>query len=162
MRHSATLIQTILVAAIAATSISCRRIDNVVYSQFWAFGSEGWDPVCPVNFAPWPVDSIVNPADRFDMILTLRYSPKDASAEIPIEITEEDENGVIDTRRVTMRLRHENGNLRGHRSVFLYEISDTLRKDFRIPDGYSVSVTSLSPGSNTLALRNIGLTLTSR
>lgn len=155
-----TLIQLTLLAAVAAAGCSCRRIDNVAYSEFAAFGTEGWDPVYTLDFTPWPTDSVVNPEDRFDLILTLRYSPKNASTQIPLEITEEDENGVMDTHRLTINLRNDKGKFRGSKSVFLYEISDTIRRDFKIPDGYSVSINSLSPISNTLGLRNVGLTLT--
>ncbi len=157
--RTATLIQSTIIVALAAAWGACRRIDNAVYSEFAAFGSEGWDPMSTADFAPWPSDSVMNSADRFDLILTLRYSPKDATSEIPMELTEEDENGVIDVRNITMRLRDDAGNLLGNKSVFLYEISDTIRRDFKIPDGYSVSIASLSPASNTLGLRNIGLTL---
>lgn len=155
-----TLIQTVVIAAILAACGSCRRIDNVVYSEFAAFGNEGWDPVCAVNFSPWPSDSIMNPSDRYNVILTLRYSPQEATSEIPLEITEEDETGVIDVRRVTMRVRDDDGTLIGRKSVVLHEIADTLRRNFKIPDGYNISITSLSPADNTRCLRNIGMTLT--
>lgn len=156
---AAILTRLILVAGLIATCGSCRRVDNVVYADFAAFGTDGWDPICVIPFTPWPADSIVNPGDRFDIILTLRYSPRDASSEIPLEVTEEDENGIMQTRRMTVRLRGDNGKLRGKKSIFLYEISDTLRNDFKIPDGYMVEIASLSPASNTLGLRNIGLTM---
>ena len=72
---------------------SCRRVDDVVYADFATFDREGWDPVCVIPFFPWPMDSVLSPADRFDLILTLRYSPADSSSVMPLEITEEDENG---------------------------------------------------------------------
>ena len=81
---------------------SCRRVDDVVYADFATFDREGWDPVCVIPFFPWPMDSVLSPADRFDLILTLRYSPADASSVIPLEITEEDENGEIETRQVSV------------------------------------------------------------
>ncbi|MDE7116669.1 MAG: gliding motility lipoprotein GldH [Muribaculaceae bacterium] len=138
---------------------SCRRVDDVVYSDFATFDREGWDPVCVIPFFPWPVDSVLSPSDRFDLILTLRYSPADASSVIPLEITEEDENGEIGTHRVSVRLRDKEGKPLGRKSVYLYEVSDTLRRDFALADGYLVGITSLSPLENTRGLRNIGLTL---
>ena len=138
---------------------SCRRVDDVVYADFATFDREGWDPVCVIPFFPWPMDSVLSPADRFDLILTLRYSPADASSVIPLEITEEDENGEIETRQVSVRLRDKDGKPLGHKSVYLYEVSDTLRRNFALTDGYSVGITSLSPLENTRGLRNIGLSL---
>lgn len=138
---------------------SCRRVDNVVYSEFANFDNEGWDPVCVLPFSPWPMDSVLNPADRFDLILTLRYAPNHPSSEIPLEISEEDENGVFATNRLTVRLREKNGKPRGRKSLYLYEISDTLRRDMQLSDGYVVNIATLSPPSNTQGLRNLGLTL---
>lgn len=138
---------------------SCRRVDNVVYSEFANFDNEGWDPVCVLPFSPWPLDSILNPTDRFDLILTLRYAPNHTSSEIPIEISEEDENGVFTTNRLTVRLRDKNGKPRGRKSLYLYEISDTLRRGMQLSDGYVVNIATLSPSSNTRGLRNLGLTL---
>lgn len=138
---------------------SCRRVDNVVYSEFANFDNEGWDPVCVLPFSPWPMDSILTHADRFDLILTLRYAPNYPSSEIPLEISEEDENGVFATNRLTVRLRDKNGKPRGRKSLYLYEISDTLRRDMQLSDGYVVNIATLSPPSNTQGLRNLGLTL---
>lgn len=138
---------------------SCRRVDNVVYSEFANFDSRGWDPVCVLPFSPWPMDSIINTGDKFDLILTLRYAPDYATSLIPLEITEEDENGVFATTRVSVRLLDKNGKPRGRKSVYLYEISDTLRKGFKLSDGYAVNIATLSPPSNTRGLRNLGLTL---
>lgn len=90
------------------------------------------------------MDSVLSPADRFDLILTLRYSPADASSVIPLEITEEDENGEIETRQVSVRLRDKDGKPLGRKSVYLYEVSDTLRRNFALTDGYIVGITSLS------------------
>lgn len=138
---------------------SCRRVDNVVYSEFANFDNEGWDPVCVLPFSPWPMDSILTHADRFDLILTLRYAPNYPSSEIPLEISEEDENGVFATNRLTVRLRDKNGKPRGRKSLYLYEISDTLHRDMQLSDGYVVNIATLSPPSNTQGLRNLGLTL---
>lgn len=138
---------------------SCRRVDNVVYSEFANFDNEGWDPVCMLPFSPWPMDSILTHADRFDLILTLRYAPNYPSSEIPLEISEEDENGVFATNRLTVRLRDKNGKPRGRKSLYLYEISDTLHRDMQLSDGYVVNIATLSPPSNTQGLRNLGLTL---
>lgn len=162
MRTAVILTQLIIVAVLMTAGASCRRVGNVVYADFAAFGTEGWDPVCVVPFSPWPVDSVVTPDDRFDLILTLRYSPGEVPMEIPLEITEEDENGIAGTNRISIRLRDKEGKPRGRKGLWLYEISDTLRRGFRIPDGYLVEIASLSPSSHTRGLRNIGLTLIKR
>lgn len=138
---------------------SCNEVKQTAYSEFVAFGSDGWDPVCVLDFAPYPVDSVCTPGDKFDLILTLRYSPRDLAEVIPIEITEEDEEGVIGTRRVSIPLCDADGKPRGKRGIALYEISDTIKKGFSLPDGYSISVQSLSPAENTLCLRNLGIIL---
>lgn len=152
-----TYISVILATALMASG--CRRVEDVAYSDFRSFGSDGWDPGTVLSFAPWPMDSVVMPADRFDMVLTLRYIPRPGVSVIPIEITEEDEDGVTAIRRINVRLRKSDGNPRGHRDISLYEISDTIRRRFAIPQGYLVELTSLSPADNTAGLKNIGLSL---
>lgn len=153
------LICRILLVGMVAVCGSCRQIDNIVYSDFMSFGSGGWDPACVLPFSPLPMDSVMDPDERYDLILTLRYSSIGASSDIPLEITEEDENGVTGTRVLKVHLRHDNGKPRGRKGICLYEISDTLRGNFKLPDGYMVEIASLSPASNTVSLRNIGLTL---
>lgn len=150
-------VSTVLAAALMATG--CRRVEDVAYSDFRSFGSEGWDPETILSFAPWPMDSVVMPHDRFDMVLTIRYTPHPGVSVIPIEITEEDENGVTANRRINVRLRKSDGTPRGHRDISLYEISDTIRRRFVLPQGYLVELTSLSPPDNTAGLKNIGISL---
>lgn len=139
---------------------SCRRVENVVYSEFELLGSQGWDPARILSFAPMPVDSVVSDSDRFDLILTARYLPAAGISELPLEITEEDENGVFADHRLTLRLRDEKGNPRGRKSISLYEISDTVKKNFHLPDGYLIEIASFSPISDTEGLQSLGLTMT--
>lgn len=150
----------LMAICLASTLGSCRRVENVVYSEFEVLGSGGWDPNYILSFAPMPVDSIVSPGDCFDLILTARYLPKKGISEIPVEITEEDENGVMAEHRITLHLRDSKGNPRGRKSVSLYEISDTIKRNFKLPDGYLIEMASLSPLSNTEGLQSVGLTMT--
>lgn len=138
---------------------SCRRVEGVVYADYESFDGNGWDPACLLSFSPIPLDSVITTADRYDIVLTLRYSPANASKTLPIEISEEDENGVISTRRVNIHLRKPDGKFRGRKSIHLYEITDTIRRDFRRPDGYIVNLSSLSPAVNTQCLRNLGISM---
>ncbi|MDE7438387.1 MAG: hypothetical protein K2M93_07870 [Muribaculaceae bacterium] len=138
---------------------SCEEVKQTAYSEFVAFGSDGWDPVCTLDFTPYPTDSVITPGEKFDIILTLRYSSRNLTDAIPMEITEEDEEGVMATEQVTIALCDRNGKPRGKRGVALYEISDTIKKDYSLPDGYSISIQSLYPADNTLCLRNLGIIL---
>ena len=138
---------------------SCRRVDNVVYADFENFGSDGWDPARPLPFVPWPMDSIVNPGDRFDLVLTVRYSPLSSLSLLPVEISEEDENGVFAKTRINLRLRDGKGHPRGKKGISLYEFSDTIRRNFSIPDGYLIELQSLSPIEGTEGLNSIGFSL---
>lgn len=148
-----------IIAFIAIFVTSCREVENVAYSDFVAFGTEGWDPLYVIDFSPFPVDSVLEHGEKFDIILTLRYSPKHLAQQIPIEVTEEDEGGVIGTSRISVSLCDADGKPKGKRGIALYEISDTLKRDFVLPEGYMLSLSSLSPSSNTLCLRNLGITL---
>ncbi len=149
----------IALSACLVMSAACRRVDNVAYADFENFGSEGWDPALPLPFVPWPMDSIVNPGDKFDLVLTVRYSPRSSISQIPIEICEEDENGVFAKTRFTLNLRDNKGDPRGKKGISLYEFSDTLRRNFSIPDGYMIELQSLSPVEATYGLNSIGFSL---
>lgn len=138
---------------------SCSEVENTAYSDFVAFGTDGWDAACVVGFSPYPADSILSPGDKFDLIVTLRYSARNLSGDIPLEITEEDEEGVTGSTRVNIRICDNDGKPIGKKGIALYEISDTIRRDFSLPEGYSLSISSLSPPENTLCLRNLGITL---
>ena len=153
------LIFSFLTLWLAMIPMACRRVDNVAYSHFESLGGEGWDPVMVLPFFPFPLDSIVSPTDRYDLILTLRYSPRTSTAVIPLEISEEDENGPLDSRRIIIKLRDDNGNFIGRGGLPMYEISDTIKRDFKLPDGYMVEIASVSPVENTKCLQAVGLTL---
>ena len=150
----------LLIAILSLLALtSCNEVKDVAYSEFVAFGSDGWDPVCPLDFSPYPADSVMTPGEKFDLILTLRYSPRNLASVIPIELTEEDEEGVMATTRISIPLCNAKGKPRGMRGIALYEVSDTIKKGVSLPDGYSISVQSLSPAENTLCLRNLGIIL---
>ena len=138
---------------------SCRRVENVVYADFEDFGSMGWDPARLLPFVPWPMDSIVTPEDRFELVLTVRYSPSIQTSIIPLEITEENADSVFATTRVNLKIRDENGELKGRKGISLYEYSDTIRSSFSIPDGYQVELQSLAAMEDSYGLRSIGFTL---
>lgn len=153
-----------LTAWIAAVSVcfllgSCRGEDTPAYSEFVAFGSDGWDPICIVGFNPYPNDSLNIKSQRYDLVMTLRYIGKDLTPYVPLEITEENEDGVIATERRIIHLSDSSGTPLGKKGIVLYEISDTLHRAMKIPDGYSISFTTLSPPENTLCLRNLGVSL---
>ena len=158
-RNSLPTFLLLCLLAVTAAFASCRRVENVVYSDFRSFGSDGWDPLGVLSFSPWPMDSLEDVSDRYDLVLTLRYSPETDTRSIPLQISEEDENGVIATGRLNVRLRNADGSNRGRKTLALYEVSDTLRRGMQLPQGYLVELTSLSPIENTTCLRNIGLRL---
>lgn len=159
MRPTLKLIYASLTLWFAMIPMACRRVDNVAYSHFECLGNEGWDPVMVLPFFPFPMDSIITPADRYDLILTLRYSPRTSTAVIPLEISEEDENGPMESRRLNIRLRDDNGNFIGRGGLPMYEISDTIKRNFKLPDGYLVELASLSPEENTTCIHSVGLSL---
>lgn len=161
MNHRITIV-TIIASALMIVSAACRRVDDVVYSEFETIPTDGWNPAFVASFAPWPADSVMTPGTRYDLQLTIRYSPSQANTEIPLEITEEDETGITDVRDITVHLRDADGNPRGRKGVFLYEISDTLRKAFTPPAEYLVEIATLSPEANTRGIRNVGVTMIRR
>lgn len=149
----------VLFMGIGVLSQNCTDGNPPVYSEFIDLGTNGWDPINILPYNPYPIDSTMNPGERFDLILTVRYSLRGNDTSLPIQIYEESSLGVVENRRITVPLRNSRGEPLGRKGVVLYEVSDTLRRNFVLPPHYDVSITSLAPRSRTRSIRAIGLTL---
>lgn len=149
----------ILFMGIGVLSQSCVEGSRPAYSEFADIGTAGWDPIRIIPFSPYPVDSVLLPTDRFDLILTVRHSLRGDEAALPVEIYEESALGSMGTRRISVPLRNSRGEPLGRKGVVLYEVSDTLRRDFTLPPGYELSLTPLVPQSRTRSVRAIGVSL---
>lgn len=140
----------------------CRRVDNVVYSEFVSFGEEGWNPVRTVEFMPWPLDSVHASSDRYDILVSVRFNPAEAPAALPLLVRQEDNEGNTVTDTLRIPLRDGDGDPLGRRSLVLYDNSVTFRKDTAITEGFALELVSLLPMEKTKGIKDLGIQLIDR
>lgn len=138
------------------------RIDRVAYSEFEDIGDAGWDPVRAMIFEPYPVDSIVS-GRRFDVVVCLRYS---AHATLPETTLLAEESALSepfftspDSTSVKFRLLDADGQPTGRGGLVTREVCDTLRRDFALPPGYTVTLTMPGETAAGQGLLNAGVLL---
>lgn len=146
----------LMVLTISFLSLLLVSCNGTRWSQFADIDSRGWQTPELVEFRP-ERDSL-NPDERFDVILCIRYKKNAVSPEACISL--EEESLETEPSRVALRipLLSRDGKPLGHGSHNLYETFDTLHRDFRIPDGYSVAVAPL-PNHSPAGIVNVGLIL---
>lgn len=152
------LLATLLIAGMAAMS-SCLHVNNVVYSNYALIESSGWSPIRTYFFYPWPVDSIVLPKAKYDLLINIRYSATVRAAEIPIAVKVESGNKTLVSDTIFFQTRAENGRLLGRKELTVYELTDTVLRSFQLKPGTVLSLTTLSSPNNTRGMISVGSTL---
>ncbi len=161
-RNGIVITIVIVLAAVALCVCSCRKDPIPVYSSHVNFDSSGWDPLRALEFQPYPVDSLID-KNGYDVIIYLRYNRRSKLAELPVEIEEVALEGELaDVPRESVRyikLADEDKNPRGKYSHGIYEIVDTIARDFKIPDGYTLTLSHSLPQGNTSGLMSLGIVM---
>lgn len=148
-----TLLFTLLVS-------SCLQNAGVEYSSFMATGESGIPDNWEYEFSPVPADSASIGNIPYDLILVVRYSASTKSKDIIFDIEEFSlQQEMPDTTSVKVSLFNEGNKPVGKGSFAIYEIADTLRRGMKIPQGYTISVSSPLPKEETIGIRSIGIVL---
>lgn len=147
------------IASAALFSISCRRVDDVVWSKYVEIPSEGWDPINVIPFFPWPEDSITSPSDTYSLTLSVRYSPLHRPAPLHLIVRREADEmpETTDTFRIEMPAPTISPTGRGCYGIF--ETVDTLFRNIKLQPGMCVELQSLSVTDNSKGITDIGLIL---
>lgn len=140
--------------------MGCQRISPVRYAEFGNLPFEGLTPSQALEFKPFSTDSAEMLTERFDVVLVVRYTSRCPSRSIILDVEEISlEREIPDTTRVTVPLFDDRGKPLGRGNYGVFEVADTLKKGVRIPDGYTVSLsTPLSP-SSTKGVDALGIIL---
>ncbi len=149
-----------ILSFLAITNVSCLHTENIVYSEFRNIGEEGIPEDWEYEFSPFPSDSSMAINGRFDLILAIRYTEECKAREVAMNI-EEFSLGQErpDTLNATLQLFNEFEEPLGKGIYTVYEITDTIRRNIKIVDGYSVSVSSPVPMEKTKGINAIGIIL---
>ncbi|MDE7442495.1 MAG: gliding motility lipoprotein GldH [Muribaculaceae bacterium] len=150
---------SIILASATLFFSGCRRVDNVVWSKYAPLPTEGWDPINVIPFFPWPEDSIANPADRYSLVVSVRFPATKTFAPLHLAIMQEDESGWSASDTVTINLLPPSNTPTGRGTYGVYEAVDTLTRGITLRPGYCVELQTLSVPERTQGLLDIGLIL---
>ena len=139
---------------------SCLQNAGVEYSRFTEIGEDGIPEDWEYEFSPVPSDSSSIDKTLYDLILVVRYSSLTESKDAMFDIEEFSlQQEIPDTTSVKVSLFNEENKPLGKGNYAIYEIADTLRHGIKIPQGYTISVSSPLPQDETLGIRAIGVVL---
>ena len=134
-------------------------MDDVVWSKYASLPPEGWDPVNVIPFFPWPEDSVTSPADRYSLLLSVRFTPLRLPAPLHLVMKQEDDSGYEKSDTFRIELKTPALTPTGRGAYGIYESVDTLASGIRLRPGYCVELQSLSVPENTAGISDIGLIL---
>ncbi len=141
---------------------SCVFSDLPSVSVVQDFGEEGIPPGIVFDLSTSPQDSAALSDRLCDIILTLRYTKNCRSREVIFNIEQNSlSHTKPDSSQVTFHLFSPSGRALGKGSYGVFEVSDTIRKGYKVPDGYVVSATSPLPQSATEGVKSLGLIIKS-
>lgn len=134
-------------------------MDRIAYSHYESIGGGSWDPSYVIGFSPTPLDTTLSPNQEYDLVLNIRYKGSCPASELPLLISEETAEGEMDSRVIKVRIRDKNGSPLGKKGLVLYELSDTIRTHFKVPEGYWVEIMSMCPEEYSEGITEVGLSL---
>lgn len=130
---------------------------DTVYSHFSDIASNGWDPAEVIAFEPWPLDSINSKYDTYSIDMIFRVSSRHTVGDFPVALTIEDEDGIVSTDTVMIDLSNKNNSENIREQYGVLELRIPVASDFKLNDGYAVSVSPLAERERTRGLLNVGL-----
>lgn len=144
---------------IMVMSGGCEQMDRVAYSHYESIGGAGWDPTMVVGFSPAPVDTTLSPNQEYSLVLNIRYKGDTPAKELPLLLSEENSEGEMASQTIKVQIRDKKGMPRGKKGLVLYELSDTIKTGFKVPEGYWIEITSMCPEEYSKGITEVGLEL---
>lgn len=141
---------------------SCDKVSQTLYSDFEETEHTGWLRRQLMEFSPFAEDSTFSGKVKntdCDLILTLRHNDYLDKREIWVAFEETDREGNVSNDTVKLEMCDARGRWkgRGHRGI--YEFEYKVRERYRIPDGYSLSVTHAMLSDTLTGINDVGLTI---
>lgn len=137
---------------------SCTLTELPLVSVVQDFGDDGIPQGVVFDLTTTAEDSASLSLSPNDVILTLRYTNRCHSRDVIFNIEQNSlRHTQPDSSQVVFHLFSTEGHPLGKGNYGVYELSDTIRKNFNVPDGYVVSVQSMLPESATTGIKSLGL-----
>lgn len=137
---------------------SCTLKELPVVSVVQDFDNNGIPQGVVFDLSTTSEDSASLALRPYDVILTLRYTNRCHSRDVIFNI-EQNSLGHTqpDSSQVVFHLFSPTGHPLGKGNYGVYELSDTIRRNYHVPDGYVVSVQSPLQESATVGIKSFGL-----
>lgn len=143
-----------IIAAFCLLLSSCINSDDIVYTDFQSVDEDGW-----VNnqYIEFQLDSVVNQQADVDVLLVVRYS-EGYDYELLCLVNEEIVSTCdVKTDTIEIKLADSDGRLIGRGQNGLYEVVDTLHRNLRINDYYSLSLAHGMREKSIKGINDIGI-----
>lgn len=151
---------TILITILLSAGCGKTNLPEVDYSRFYMIPEEGIPQNWVYEFNPTQSDSLSVISKAHNIVIVVRYTYECASEEVVLNLEEMSlDNQKPDSTELRLRLFDKKGNPAGRRGYGIFEVSDTIRRNFRIGDGYALSVSSPIPDEQTRGIKAIGIVL---
>lgn len=146
-----------LIATLLITG--CYKNDRLCYSEYEHIEDEGWEPMRILGFSPSPTDTLSAENDLFKVLVTLRYTDECRVVDLPVMITEQDDEGEFSSEVRKIALRDKSGKASGKKGLVFYELVDTLHTNFKLPHNYWIELASLAPAEYSRGISEVGVEL---
>ena len=144
---------------ILAVSSGCRRVENTVWAEFCDIPSDGWDPIHIYSLQPWPVDSVVNPGDRFDIALACRFLTGNHPRHLHLAYSLSLYDSILRSDTLTLDLLPPRKRPGGYGSYGVYEVIDTVIRDIELIPGTPLDLRNLTTREQTAGILEVGARL---
>lgn len=141
----------------------CENLDKIDYSDFADIPQSGIPQYWKYDFVTTEKDSAQTISGVHDAVIAVRYTNECKSRSVFLDIEEyENGNDTSDTLRIEIPLFDDAGKALGKGIYGIYEVSDTIRRNFKVNDGYIMSVSTPMKESSTAGIKSIGFILSRR
>lgn len=138
----------------------CSQIKTADYSGFTNIGIEGMPTDWVYEFSPFSPDSTLNLPGVYDVVIAVRYTNNCPSQSVIFNIEQFSlAHEHPDSSRVEIPLFDKEGTALGKNRYGINEITDTIRRGYRIPEGYTLSLSSPLPTESTAGIQSVGLVI---
>lgn len=137
---------------------SCDRQEMPVFSEFAYIPEEGINPSAIIAFSPEESDTALNFSGNYDLVMVVRYTLQCPSESLGFSLEEFSlDREESDSTRRELKLFNSKGRPLGKGGYGVFEIRDTIHRDYPVPEGYALSVSSLIPREASKGIKSVGL-----
>lgn len=152
------LLARLLLFALPSALRGCGDIRTPDYSEYTHIPPEGIPQGWEFEFNPIGSDSASLVDGRHEVVVALRYTNRSRTRNLILNVEEMSLwHETPDTLTLTIPLFDSNGRPLGKGNYGVYEIADTIRKNMKVPPGYSIALSSPLSDSVTSGISDIGV-----